>query len=36
MIEKVYKQKCFSFVTKNLNWDILPKNLVTNVYFFES
>ena len=26
---KVYKQKCFSVITKNLNWEILTKNLVT-------
>ena len=25
----VYKQKCFSFITKNLNWKILTKNLFT-------
>ena len=25
----VYKQKCFSVLTKNLNWIILTKNLVT-------
>ena len=26
---KGYKQKCFSVITKNSNWEILPKNLVT-------
>ena len=25
---KVYKQKCFSVITKNLNWEILTKNLI--------
>ena len=31
MAKKVYKQKCFFFsaITKNLNWEILTKNLVT-------
>ena len=30
MAKKVYKQKCFFFVmAKNLNWEILTKNLVT-------
>ena len=29
MINKVYKQKYFSVITKNSNWEILPKNLVT-------
>ena len=29
MTKKVYKQKCFSVVTKNLNYEILTKNLVT-------
>ena len=29
MTKKVYKQKCFSVITKNLNWEILTKNLVT-------
>ena len=29
MTKKVYKQKCFSVVTKNLNCEILTKNLVT-------
>ena len=31
MAEKVYKQKCLSLcvITKNSNWEILPKNLVT-------
>ena len=28
MTEKVCQQKCFSFITKNLNWAILTKNLV--------
>ena len=28
MTKKVYQQKCFSFITKNLNWGILNKNLV--------
>ena len=27
--KKVYKQKYFSVLTKNSNWEILPKNLVT-------
>ena len=27
-IKKVYRQKCF-VTTKNLNWEILTKNLVT-------
>ena len=27
--EKVYKQNFFSVITKNLNWEILIKNLVT-------
>ena len=27
--KKLYKQKCFSVRTKNLNWQILTKNLVT-------
>ena len=28
--KKVFKQKCFSFfLTKNLNWEILTRNLVT-------
>ena len=27
--EKVYKQKYFSVITKNSNWVILTKNLVT-------
>ena len=27
MTKKVYKQKCFSVITKNLNWEILTKNL---------
>ena len=25
----VYQQKCFSVTTKNLNWEILTKDLVT-------
>ena len=29
MANKVYKQKCFSVITKNSNWEILPNNLVT-------
>ena len=29
MTKKVYKQKCFSVVTKNLNCEILTKNLVS-------
>ena len=29
MTIKVCKQKCFSVTTKNLNWKILTKNLVT-------
>ena len=30
MTKKVYKQKMFlSLITKNLNWEILTKNLVT-------
>ena len=30
MTRKVYKQKVFFYViTKNSNWEILPKNLVT-------
>ena len=29
MTKKVYKQKYFSLITKNSNWGILPKNLVT-------
>ena len=29
MTKKVHKQKCFSIIIKNLNWKILPKNLVT-------
>ena len=27
--KKVYKQKCFSVTIKNLNWEILTKNLIT-------
>ena len=26
MRKKVYKPKCFSVITKNLNWEILTKN----------
>ena len=29
MTKNVYKQKCFSVPIKNLNWEILTKNLVT-------
>ena len=29
MTLKFQKQKCFSVRTKNLNWEILTKNLVT-------
>ena len=30
MTKKVYRQKMiFSVINKNLNWEILPKNLVT-------
>ena len=29
MTNKVYKQKYFSVITKNSNWEVLPKNLVT-------
>ena len=29
MTQKIYKQKYFSVITKNSNWEILPKNLVT-------
>ena len=29
MTKKVYKQRCFSVITKNLNWEFLAKNLVT-------
>ena len=29
MTKKVYKQKCFSVTNKNLNWEIITKNLVT-------
>ena len=28
MAKKVYKQKYFSVITKNSNWEILPKNLL--------
>ena len=29
MTKKVYKQKQFSVITKNSNWDIFTQNLVT-------
>ena len=29
MTKKVYKQKCSSVITKNPNWENLPKNLVS-------
>ena len=29
MIKKVYEQKYFSVITKNLNWETLTNNLVT-------
>ena len=29
MTKKVYEQKYFFIITKNSNWEILPKNLVT-------
>ena len=29
MAKKAYKQKCFSVFTKNLNWEILTKNVGT-------
>ena len=29
MTKKVYKQKYLSLITKNSNWKILTKNLVT-------
>ena len=29
MTKNVDKQKCFSVITKNSNWEILTKNLVT-------
>ena len=29
MTKKVYKQRYFSVITNNSNWEILPKNLVT-------
>ena len=29
MTKKVYKQKCFSVIATNLNWEILTKNLFT-------
>ena len=27
--KNIYKQKCLSVITKDLNWQILTKNLVT-------
>ena len=27
--KKIHKQKCFSVTNKNLNWEIITKNLVT-------
>ena len=29
MTKKVYKQKCVCLMNKNLNWEVLTKNLVT-------
>ena len=29
MTRKVYKQKYFSVINKNSDWEILPNNLVT-------
>ena len=29
MTQKVYKEKFFSVITKNLSWEILTTNLVT-------
>ena len=29
MTKKVYKQRYFSVIIKNSNWEILPTNLVT-------
>ena len=29
MTKKTHKQKCFSVTNKNLNWEIITKNLVT-------
>ena len=29
MTKKVHKQKCSSVTNKNLNWEIITKNLVT-------
>ena len=29
MTKKVYKQKCFCLITKDLNWEILIRNIVT-------
>ena len=30
MTKNVYKQKCFSVITKNSDWEFLTKNLVTS------
>ena len=29
MTKTVYKQICWSLITKNLNWETLTKNLIT-------
>ena len=29
MAKKVYKEKSFPIITKNLNWEILTKNLIS-------
>ena len=29
MTKKVHKQECIACITKNSNWEILTKNLVT-------
>ena len=29
MTKKVHKQECIAVITKNSNWEILTKNLVT-------
>ena len=36
MTKKVYEQKYFSVITKNSNWEILPKNLIKDekLYYF--
>ena len=36
MTKNVYKQKYFSVVTKNSNWEILSKNLIKDekLYYF--